>query len=84
MLGTFQLFLKYFELLLFSQSHQQQPNGKRYSPSFFTNLKKEMLAKQGYKCPRCHKKLGVGYHFSNIKPWAEGGKTTVRTPNISK
>jgi len=40
MVGTFQLFLKYFELLLFSQSYQQQPNGKRYTPSFFTNSKK--------------------------------------------
>ena len=31
--------------------------------AFSQTQKKEILAKQGFKCARCHEKLGVGYHF---------------------
>jgi 5-methylcytosine-specific restriction endonuclease McrA len=50
--------------------------------AFSQTQKKEILAKQGFKCARCHEKLGVGYHFDHIKPWAEGGKTTVRNGQV--
>lgn len=45
--------------------------------AFGETQKKEILAKQDHKCAKCHKKLGVAYHFHHIKSWSSGGKTTV-------
>jgi DNA-directed RNA polymerase subunit RPC12/RpoP len=46
--------------------------------SFSSTQKKQILAQQDYKCARCHKKLGVAYHFHHAKSWSSGGKTTVK------
>lgn len=46
--------------------------------SFTATQKKQILAQQGFKCAKCHKKLGVAYHFHHAKPWSSGGKTIVK------
>lgn len=46
--------------------------------SFTATQKKQILAQQDFKCKKCHKKLGVSYHFHHTKPWSSGGKTIVK------
>jgi nitrate/TMAO reductase-like tetraheme cytochrome c subunit len=54
---------------------QTQKDSRR---SFSATQKKQILAQQDYKCARCHKKLGVAYHFHHAKSWSSGGKTIVK------
>jgi len=42
--------------------------------SFSATQKRQILARQDYKCAKCHKKLGVAYHFHHIKSWYSGEK----------
>jgi nitrate/TMAO reductase-like tetraheme cytochrome c subunit len=60
-----------------SNLYPTQP--KKYTRRAFTaTQKKQILAQQDFKCAKCHKKLGVAYHFHHAKSWSSGGKTTVQ------
>lgn len=50
--------------------------------AFTQTQKNEILAQQGYKCAKCHRKLGVAYHFYHSKSWSSGGKTTVNNGRV--
>jgi nitrate/TMAO reductase-like tetraheme cytochrome c subunit len=56
-------------------NHQADKDTRR---TFTQTQKKEILAQQGFKCARCHRKLDVAYHFHHAKAWAVGGETTVK------
>lgn len=62
----------------FPKVYPSQPKQLDSRRSFGEVQKNKILARQHYKCAKCGKKLNPqAKHIHHIKPWSEGGKTTV-------